>query len=195
MIQRLAVKRMNYTMAALLALAVVGCERLERDVATAPDDAAVGRYGLEEVKLGGQRAVVVPQLQAWLQQPLQCKTGQTGLGQQRKAFVLEECQAVAKDGVTGKLWGEKLTALQATFVENQLVKLSLQLQTAGDYQALYEAHGSKVLSALGKPDEATAKQVRWQREHDEAVFKDLGGGKVGLDIYNKTVMQGLHHKN
>jgi hypothetical protein len=34
----------------------------------------------------------------------------------------------------------------------------------------------------------------WQREGDEAIVKDLGNGKIGVEIRNKQVMQALHHK-
>ncbi|MFN3785463.1 MAG: hypothetical protein ACK4RS_01355 [Thiothrix sp.] len=187
-------KLANYCLTTFLLVTAAGCDRLERDIANAPDDSGIERYGLENAKLGDSRDKVTQQLQTLLAQPLQCAEGKTGLGEQRKAFVLEECTAVSSNGVVGRLWDEPLSFLKATFIENQLVGLELHVKTSGDYQALYEAHGNKILNLFGKPDETASKQVQWQREGDEALLNDLGGGKVGLEIRNKKVMQGLHHK-
>lgn len=191
---RAVVKLANYCLTAFLLVTAAGCDRLERDMANAPDDSSIERYGLENTKLGDSRSNVTQQLQTLLTQPLQCTTGKTGLGEQRKAFALEECTAVPTNGVVGKLWDEPLSFLKATFIEDQLVGLELHVKTSGDYQALYEAHGSKILNLFGKPDATSSKQVQWQREGDEALLNDLGEGKIGLEIRNKKVMQGLHHQ-
>lgn len=187
-------KTTNYLIAALMMLVMAGCDRLERDIASAPDDSQLGRYGLDDVKLGDKRADAGKQLEALLSQPLQCKTGKTGLGDKRKAYAMEECKAASAHGQVGTLWDEKVTWLEAVFVENQLCSLQVQLQTDGDYEALYDAHGKKILSLFGKPDETATNAVTWQREGDETVMKDLGNGKIALDIRNKKVMQALHHK-
>lgn len=186
-------KLTHYCISALLLFAVAGCDRLEQDMLAAPDDATLDRYGLDTFKLGDKRAEAGKQLDALLDKPMQCTLGKTGLGDSRKAFRLEECVAVPVAGEVGKLWGEKLSFLKAVFVEDQLCSLELQLKTAGNYEALYDAHGKKIINLFGKPDEASVKNVRWQREGDEAVLKDLGAGKVGIDIRNKKVMQALHH--
>lgn len=187
-------KLTNYCLTALLLFAVAGCDRLEKDMLSAPDDATLDRYGLDDVKLGDQRAQATQHLQALLDKPLQCKTGKTGVGEKRKAYALEECNAVPVNGEVGKLWDEKLSFLKAVFVENQLCSLEMQLKTSGDYEALYDTHGKKILNLFGKPDETSAKGVTWQREGDEAILKDLGNGKVSVEIRNKRVMQALHHK-
>lgn len=184
----------NYCLSALLLFAVAGCDRLEKDVLSAPDDATLDRYGLDDVKLGDKRAEAGKQLQALLSKPMQCKPGKTGLGDSRKAYVLEECSAAPVNGEVGKLWDEKLTFFKAIFVENQLCSLELQLKTSGNHEALYDAHGKKILNLFGKPDEATSKEVTWQREGDEATLKDLGDGRINVEIRNKKVMQALHHK-
>ncbi len=187
-------KTTTYLMAALMVLVMAGCDRLERDISSAPDDSQLGRYGLDEVKLGDARAEAGKQLEALVNQPLQCKTGKTGLGDKRKAYVMEECKAVPVKGQVGTLWGEKLTWLEAVFVENQLCSLQVQLQTDGDYEALYDAHGKQILSLFGKPDKTAVNAVTWLRDGDETVMKDLGKGRIALDIRNKKVMQALHHK-
>lgn len=187
-------KLTHYCCSALLLFAVAGCDRLEQDMLSAPDDASLDRYGLDTVKLGDKRAEAGKQLETLLDKPMQCKPGKTGLGDKRKAYILEECSAVPVAGEVGKLWGEKLSFFKAVFVENQLCSLELQLKTSGDYTALYDAHGKKILNLFGKPDEATAKGVTWQREGDEAIVKDLGDGKISVEIRNKKVMQALHHK-
>lgn len=187
-------KLTNYCLTALLLFAVAGCDRLEQDMLSAPDDASLNRYGLDTVKLGDSQTDAAKQLQALLDKPWQCKTGKTGVGDKRKAYIMEECNAVPVNGEVGKLWDEKLGFLKAVFVENQLCSLELQLKTSGDQEALYAAHGKKILNLFGKPDEMDTKKVRWQRETDEAILKDLGNGKVGLEIRNKQVMQALHHK-
>lgn len=191
---RATVKTTNYLLAALLLLGLAGCDRLEKDILSAPDDDQLDRYGLDDVKLGDKRAEAGKQLEALLAKPLQCKTGKTGLGDNRKAYALEECKAVAVNGQVGKLWDEKVTFMEAVFVENQLCSLQMQLQTNGDYEALYDAHGKKILNLFGKPDETSSKEVKWQREGDETLLKDLGNGKIAIDIRNKKVMQALHHK-
>lgn len=184
----------TYLMAALLMLVMAGCDRLERDISSAPDNAQLGRYGLDDVKLGDTREDAGKQLAALLSQPWQCKTGKTGLGDKRKAYLMEECKAVPVNGRVGTLWDEKVTWLEAVFVENQLCSLQVQLQTDGDYEALYDAHGKQMLSLFGKPDKTAANAVTWLHAGDETVMKDLGKGKIALDIRNKKVMQALHHK-
>lgn len=191
---RATVKTTNHVFAALLMFAVAGCDRLEQDMLAAPDDSQLDRYGLDAVKLGDKRADAGKQLESLLNKPLQCKPGKTGLGDQRKAYQMEECQAVPVNGLVGKLWDQKITELQAVFVENQLCGLTLQLQTSGSYETLYDAHGKKILSLFGKPDDVGTKEVKWQREGDETVMRDLGDGKISIDISNKKVMQALHHK-
>lgn len=191
---RATVKITNYCFSALLLLTVAGCDRLEKDMLSAPDDATIDRYGLDAVKLGDKRVEAGAQLQALLDKPMQCTPGKTGLGDKRKAYALEECSATPVNGEVGKLWDEKLSFFKAVFVENQLCSLELQLKTSGDYEKLYDAHGKKILNLFGKPDEVTAKEVVWQREGDEATLKDLGNGRVNLEIRNKKVMQALHHK-
>jgi hypothetical protein len=191
---RATVKIIHYCLSALLLFAVAGCDRLEQDMLSAPDDTSIDRYGLDTVKLGDKRPAAGEQLQALLDQPMQCKPGKTGLGDKRKAYVMEECNALPIDGSVGKLWDEKLSFLKAVYVEDQLCSLELQLKTSGDYEALYNAHGKKIINLLGKPDEVTAKGIRWQRETDEAILKDLGDGKVRLEFRNKQVMQALHHQ-
>jgi hypothetical protein len=161
---------------------------------SAPDDTTLERYGLDTLKLGDKRAIASKAFDTLLVKPLQCKTGKTGLGDKRKAYLLEECNAVPVAGEVGELWGEKLSFLKAVYVEDQLCSIELQLKTSGDYTALYDAHGKKILNLFGKPDEATSKEVMWQREGDEAIVKDLGNGKIGVEIRNKQVMQALHHK-
>ncbi len=161
---------------------------------SAPDDATLGRYGLDTPKLGDKRVEAGKQLDALLNKPMQCTLGKTGLGDNRKAYLLEECSGVLVGGDVGTLWGEELSFFKAVFVEDQLCSLELQLKTSGDYAALYDTHGKKIINLFGKPDEANTKGVRWQREGDEAVLKDLGDGKVGFEIRNKKVMQALHHK-
>jgi hypothetical protein len=192
---RAAVKTIHYLLAGLLMLSLTGCERLEKDMLAAPDDDQLQRYGLDSVKLGDKRTEAAQHLQALLKQPLQCKSGKTGLGDQRKAYITETCTATPVNGQVGTLWDEKLTALSATFVENQLCQLSIQLQTSGDYTALYDKHGKKILNLFGKPDETSAQRVQWLRQGDEAIVKDKGEGKVSLEISNKQVMQALHHKS
>lgn len=187
-------KTTNYILAALMLWGLAGCERLEKDMLAAPNDDQLDRYGLDTVKLGDKRAVAGTQLQTLLDQPMQCKTSKTGVGETRKAFALEECIAVSTNGQVGKLWDEKLTALSATFIENQLCELRLQLQTSGDYTVLYDKHGKKILNLFGKPDETSSKSVQWQREGDEVTVQDLGEGSVSVAIRNKKVMQALHHK-
>ena len=187
-------KIIHYCLSALLLFAVAGCDRLEQDMLSAPDDTSIDRYGLDTVKLGEKRPEAVKQLQALLDKPMQCKPGKTGLGDKRKAYRLEECSATPANGSVGKLWGENLSFFKAVFVEDQLCSLELQLNTTGDYEALYDVHGKKILNLFGKPDEAKATGVLWQRESDEATLKDLGDGKVRLEIRNKQVMQALHHK-
>ena len=187
-------KTTHYLLTALLVLGLAGCERIEKDLLAAPDDDQLQRYGLDSVKLGDKRAQAGEHLQALLKQPLQCKSGKSGLGEQRKAFVTETCTATAVDGQVGTLWDEKLTALSAIFVENQLCQLSIQLQTSGDYTALYDKHGKKILNLFGKPDETTTQQVQWLRQGDEVIVQDKGEGKVVVEIRNKKVMQALHHK-
>lgn len=187
-------KTTNYLIAALIMLAVAGCDRLERDIMSAPDDDQIGRYGLDDVKLGDKWEEATKQIDTLLDKPLQCKTGKTGLGDTRKAYTMEECKAVPVNGVVGKLWDEKVTFLEAVFVENQLCSLQMQLQTDGNYEALYDAHGKKIFSLFGKPDETSTKEIKWQRQGDETTMKDLGNGKVAIDIRNKKVMQALHHK-
>lgn len=184
----------HYCISALLLFAVTGCDRLEQDMLSAPDDATLGRYGLDTPKLGDKRVEAGKQLDALLNKPMQCTLGKTGLGDNRKAYLLEECSGVLVGGDVGTLWGEKLSFFKAVFVEDQLCSLELQLKTSGDYAALYDTHGKKIINLFGKPDEANTKGVRWQREGDEAVLKDLGDGKIGFEIRNKKVMQALHHK-
>lgn len=186
-------KTTNYFLAALLMFTVAGCDRLEKDMLSAPDDSQLDRYGLDDVKLGDNRVEAGKKLEALLGKPLVCKQGKTGLGDNRRAYVMEECSGVASNGEVGKLWDEKLTFFKATFVENQLCSLDVQLQTSGNNEALYDKHGKKILNLFGKPDETEGKKVLWQREDDETVLKDLGNGKVSLEIRNKKVMQALHH--
>lgn len=178
-----------------LLLGLAGCDRLERDKLAAPDDSQLGRYGLDSIKLGDKRAEVSKQLQALLDQPLRCKSGTSGLGKQRKAFVTEQCDAVPANGKVGKVWDETATQLSAFFVENQLCSLRFQLKTSGDYTALYDKHGQKILNLFGKPDEVSTEEILWQREGDEVTLKALGDGKVAVEIRNKKVMQALHHKS
>lgn len=187
-------KIMNYCLSALLLFTVAGCDRLEKDMMAAPDDSMLDRYGLEDVKLGDKKSAVAQELQAMLANPMQCTTGKTGLGDKRKAYAMEECEGIAANGEVGALWDEKLTFFKATFVEDQLCSLEMQLKTSGDYEALYDAHGKKILNLFGKPDEASTSKVSWYRQGDEAVLKDLGDGKINIEIRNKKVMQALHHK-
>ncbi len=191
---RAAVKTTHYLLTALLIMGLAGCERLEKDMLAAPDDDQLQRYGLDSVKLGDKRAEAGKQLQTLLKQPLQCKSGKAGLGDQRKAYITETCTAKAVDGQVGTLWDEKLTALSATFVENQLCQLTIQLQTSGDYTALYDKHGKKILNLFGKPDETSTQQVQWLRQGDEVIVQDKGKGNVTVEIRNKKVMQALHHQ-
>ena len=184
----------HYCLSALLLFAVAGCDRLEQDMLSAPDDTTLDRYGLDTLKLGDKRAEAGKQLDALLDKPMQCTPGKTGLGDKRKAYLLEECSGVPVAGEVGKLWGEKLSFFKAVFVEDQLCSLELQLKTSGDYAALYDAHGKKIINLFGKPDEANTKGLRWQREGDDAVLKDLGGGNISFEIRNKKVVQALHHK-
>jgi hypothetical protein len=188
------VKIIHYCLSALLLFAVAGCDRLEQDMLSAPDDATLDRYGFETVKLGDKRVEAVKSLETLLRVPLECKLGKTGLGDKRKAYLLEECKVTPVNGEVGKLWDEKLSFFKAVFVEDQLCSLEVQMKTSGNYEALYDAHGKKIINLFGKPDEIEVKGVVWQRENDEAVLKDLGDGKVSLDIRNKKVMQALHHK-
>lgn len=185
---------MSYIFAAVLLLMAAGCGRVEKDMLSAPDDDQLGRYGLDTVKLGDQRAEAGKQLEALLDQPLHCTHGITGLGDNRKAYTTETCVATPLNGQAGKLWDEKVTALSAFFVENQLCKLSVQLQTSGDYNALYDKHGKHILNLFGKPDEAGDKNVLWQRHGDQTTMQDMGDGKVSVDISNTRVMQALHHQ-
>lgn len=187
-------KLTHYCFSALLLFAVAGCDRLEQDMLSAPDDTTLERYGLDTLKLGDKRADAGKALDALLTKPLQCTTGKTGLGDKRKAYVLEECNALPVAGVVGELWGEKLSFLKAVYVEDQLCSLEMQLKTSGDYATLYDTHGKKILNLFGKPDEANPKGVTWQREDDETIVKDLGNGKISVEIRNKKVMQALHHK-
>lgn len=188
-------KTTNYLLAASILLFIVGgCGRVEKDMLTAPDDDQLDRYGLDAVKLGDKRADAGKQLDALLSKPMQCKPGKTGLGDKRKAYITEDCTAVPVDGLVGKLWDEKLTRFSATFVENQLCHLKLELQTSADYEALYDKHGKKIINLFGKPDETGMQSVKWQRQGDEVTVQDLGDGKVAVDISNKKVMQALHHK-
>lgn len=192
---RAIVKIMKYCLSAFLAFALVGCDRLEQDMLAAPDDAELDRYGLSDVKLGDQRTEAVEALEGLLTTQLQCKQQPAGLGQKRKAYILEECQAIPQSGEVGKLWGESLTILNATFIENQLCNLEFQLQTSGDYEALYTAHGKKILNLLGKPDDVSTTAISWTRDTDKAILKNLGNGRVNLLISNQRVMNALHHKN
>lgn len=187
-------KIMNYCLSALLVFAVAGCDRLEEDMLSAPDDSMLDRYGLDNVKLGDKRSQATEALQTLLANPMKCTPGKAGLGETRKAFATEECEGIAADGEVGALWDEKVTYLKATFVENRLCSLDIQLKTSGDREALYDAHGKKILSLFGKPDEATTTRVSWYRDGDEAVLKDLGNGKINVEIRNKKVMQALHHQ-
>ena len=186
-------KTKPYLLAAMLLWGLTGCDRLEKDMLAAPSDDEIDRYGLETVKLGDKKSTATAPLNALLNQPMQCQSTVTGLGNSRKAFTLEECTATPLNGTVGKLWDEKLTAFKATFVENQLCRLELQLQTSGDYAALYDQYGKKILNLFGKPDDSTATSVRWQRDSDEATVKNLGNGNVAINITNKQVMQSLHH--
>ncbi len=176
-----------------LCVTLVGCERLETDLLQAPNDSELDRYGLESVKLGDKQTDATTALNALLDRPLQCQKTITGLDNSRKTFALTQCQA-AGTGEVGHLWNERLTALSATFVENQLCELRLQLKTSGDYEALYDQYGKKILNLFGKPDDSSAKSVRWQREGDVTTLQDLGDGKVSLQITNQRVMQALHHR-
>lgn len=182
----------HYLLAVVL-LTVVGCDRLEKDVLNAPADNELDRYGLESVKLGDQKRIASKPLNALLNQPMQCQSGVTGVGNTRKAFALETCHATLSEGSVGQLWNEKLTEFKAIFVENQLCSLELQLRTSGNYEALYTQHGQKILNLFGKPDDASSTSVRWQREGDETMLQDLGNGNIRLTITNKQVMQALHH--
>jgi hypothetical protein len=188
---------MNILLPSLLAAGLLftasGCRQVEKDVLSAQDDDQFERYGLDTVKLGGQRAEAGKQLEALLNQPLQCKRGTATLGDKHKAYATETCVAVPVNGQAGQLWDENVTALSAVFVENQLCKLSIQLQTSGDYQALSDKHGMKILNLFGKPDELVDRKVVWQRHGDQTTMQDMGNGKVSVDISNARVMQVLHH--
>lgn len=188
-------KKTTFLLATLLLSAITGCDRLEKDMLAAPTDDQLDRYGLEDVKLGDKRADAAPKLEALLDQPWQCQSGKTGLGDKRRAYMTEECTAVVNNSKAGRLWDENLTFLKAVFVENQLCSLQLQWQTDGDYEALYDKHGNTVFSLFGQPDDKNTRQVEWQREDDQAFLRNLGNGKLALDIRNKTVMQAMHHTN
>jgi hypothetical protein len=188
------VKTKLYILAAWLLLVVTGCGQVEKDMLAAPNGDSFDRYGLDTVKLGDKRAEVGKQLQALLAQPLQCNAGKNGMGDTHKAYATEACAGVAVNGQVGTLWGEKITQLSAVFVENQLCSLTVQLQTSGDYEALYDKHGQKIINLFGKPDEIGTKAVWWQRSGDEVRLQDLGKGAVSVDIRNKAVMSALHHQ-
>lgn len=187
-------KTIHYLLTALLVMGLTGCDRLEQDKLAAPDDDQLQRYGLDNVKLGDKRADAGKQLETLLKQPLQCKTTKAGLGDQRKAYIVETCTAKAVDGQVGALWDEKLTALSAIFVENQLCQLTIQLQTSGDYHALYDKYGKKILNLFGKPDKTTTQHVQWLRHGDEVLVQNKGQGSVVVEIRNQKVMQALHHQ-
>jgi len=180
-------KPSKHLLTACLLYTLAACSTTEKAPLASAGEVPSERYGLDTVKLGDSRSAAGKQIEALLIQPLQCHPSSAAT----HSVTVEECNAVPAQGAVGKLWGEQLTAFKATFVENQLCGLQMQLQTSGNKQALYDAHGMHILNLFGKPDETSDQQAMWQRQGDQATMQDLGQGKFSIDIRRAAVMQDL----
>ena len=183
---------MNKSLIILLTfLTLSGCDRVSKDLAQAPKNNQIGRYGLDHIKLNLPSKIVLNKLNSTLKTTLACKQKKVALGKIKRNFSLKNCE-LPKQSKNHKLWGEKLEALRLDFLDDKLISLDIKLKTSEGYEALYNKHGKHILNLLGKPAVIDLAYVQWKKQDDEATLEDKGQGAVHLLIQNKKAQNALH---
>lgn len=170
----------------LVLLALSGCDKVSKDLAQAPNNNQIGRYGLDHIKLGLSSEVVLKKLNSLIKTELVCKQKNIALDKIKRNFILKDCELPKQDKPI-KFWNEKLKTCKLRFLDNKLINLTFDLKTSGDYKSLYNKHGKRVLNALGKPAVIDLAYVRWQKQNDEATLEDKGHGIAHFVIQNKKI--------
>lgn len=180
--------------AATLFLPLAACQNLDEDLANAPDDEAIGRYGLETIKLDDERTKVLEALTKDDGLSLSCQQHSAALHSMKRKFMVQDCKLipVAQAAVSGakpkpELWGEQLERLNLRFVEQKLAKIELVFSIDDRYEKLYEQHAKRLFGMLGKPDVVNMDNVIWEANTDRAILREASKGKVHLLIQNKAI--------
>ncbi len=170
---------------------LASCDKVSKDLAHAPSDQQIKRYGFDHIKLGSPADTTLKRFQNLTGITLQCEEKKKSFGEKiKRVFILKSCH-LPKQHKLAKFWNETLKKFDAIFLDNRLVLLKLELQTKGDYEKLYDKHGKHILSLLGKPRIIDLAYVKWKKHHDEAIIEDKGHGLVSVLIQNKKVMEHL----
>ena len=117
-------------------------------------------------------------------------TSMKSFGATKRIFIFKNCK-LPSNHQKAKFWNETLKKLQLSFLDDKLIRLSLELQTHDGYKTLYNKHGKHILALLGKPIVADLAYVKWAKKNDEAIVEDKGNGLVSILIHNKKVMANL----
>lgn len=173
---------------------LAACQELEKDLANAPDDNTVGRYGLETIKLDDEQINVLSVLKKEKGLTLTCQQHAVALHNMKRKFMMQDCQFVplltaSSDQRHSKaqFWGESLEQMSLQFLEQKLVKIEVVLSIDEQYEKLYQQHAKRLFSLLGKPDVMNLDNVVWEANTDRAILREASRGQLHLLIQNKAI--------
>lgn len=180
------IKTVSYYLAMSSLCTLSACNSMDKHLQTTPS----ARYGLDAVKLGDSRLAAGQRLEEILMSPLQCypaiatiKTG--GI---TASLTAEECVDIPKQGVTGKLWGEQLTSVQAVFVENELHFLNVHIQLSNSEPATVDALTTHLSKLLGTPSQVSKYLFIWERQGDQATMQSMSNKQFAVVINIQEIM-------
>jgi hypothetical protein len=190
-----------------LIFSLTACNELQKDLATAPDDTQITRYGLSELQLslGTQQTVIVSQIQQAWDVTLNCTQQSTALASTKRKYIIQDCSlpkhtaqqteenstAYSTENVnqnnTYTLWGETVESIKLRFFEENLVQMELIFKINDRYEDLYKKHAKRLFAALGKPDTINLERIVWQTQQDRAILREIQQGRVHLLLQNKLL--------
>jgi len=193
-----------------LIFSLTACNELQKDLATAPDDTQITRYGLSELQLslGTKQTAIVTQIQQAWDVTLNCTQQSTALVSTKRKYIIQDCSLPkqttqqAEEHSTEKtdhhpennsqnktytLWGETVESLKLRFFEENLVQIELIVKINDRYEALYKKHAKRLFAALGKPDTINLERIVWQTQQDRAILREIQQGRVHLLLQNKLL--------
>ena len=181
---------MNKLLLLLLPVGILvsGCHQVSTDLAQAPSNQQISRYGLEHIKLGFPADASIKKINALINTALVCSEKKVAMGKIKRNFTQKTCQ-LPNDAVSIMLWDETLQKLRVSFLDNKLISLLLEFKVSEDNKAVYDKHGKHVLKLLGRPTNIGLTSIHWEKDDDEAILEDKKNGVITLQVINKTV----HH--
>lgn len=198
-----------------LIFSLTACNELQKDLATAPDDTQITRYGLSELQLslGTQQTVIVSQIQQAWHVTLNCTQQSTALASTKRKYIIQDCNlpkqtaqqteenstAYSTENTNQNnpenhsqhnsytLWGETVESIKLRFFEENLVQMELVFKINDRYEDLYKKHAKRLFAALGKPDTINLERIVWQTQQDRAILREIQQGRVHLLLQNKLL--------